>query len=122
MTHYAPHYQESGGLTAWRDGALQMAKDNGVSILFAINPINNGTRVRGCPPGSTGGPGTWGVNCRMTPAQIREFGSVLGVAGCGLMMWKYEAKLMSNPENVRALQDLGEMLASRPAPPPCRRH
>jgi hypothetical protein len=122
VTHYAPHYAKNATVTEWRDGALQMAKENGISILFALNPLNNGTRVRGCPVGATGGPGTWGVSCRMTPGQIREWGSVLGVAGCGLMVWKYEAKLLANSENIQALKDLGEMLGSHPTPPPCRRH
>jgi hypothetical protein len=118
VTHYSAKF---GSLTAWRDGALNVAKDNGVSVLFTINPLDGGNRISGCPLGSTGGAGTYSSNCRMTAGQIREFGSVLGVAGCALMVWKYEPKLMSNPDNVQAFKDLAAMLATHQAPP-CRRH
>jgi hypothetical protein len=118
VTHYSAKY---GSLTAWRDGALTVAKDNGVSVVFTINPLDGGSHISGCPLGSTGGAGTYSSNCRMTAGQIREFGSVLGVAGCALMVWKYEPKLMSNPDNVQAFKDLAAMLATHQAPS-CRRH
>jgi hypothetical protein len=40
---------------------------------------------------------------------------VLGPAGCGLMMWRYDADFMSNPENRQAFNDIGARLATLPA-------
>jgi hypothetical protein len=116
-THYSP---KEGPLTAWRDGALNVARENGIAVVFTLNPLDGGDRIPGCPLGSTGGPGTYSKNCRMTPTQVREIGTILGVAGCALMVWKYEKKFMSKPENLEAFKDLGAMLATRQAPP-CRR-
>jgi hypothetical protein len=122
IDYIATNYKvKFGSLTAWRDGALAAAKENGVSVLFVVNMIDGGSFIAGCPLGSTAGDGTFGNNCRMTPAQIKEVGSVLGVAGCALLVWKYERKVMGNPDNVQALKELGAMLATRPTPPPCRR-
>jgi len=118
----ATHFRvKEGPLSVWRDGALSMARDNGISIMFTLNPLDNGSPIRGCPLGSTGGNGTYSTNCRMTPAQIREIGSVLGVAGCALMVWRYDKELMSNHENLEVFKDLGAMLATRHAPL-CKRH
>jgi hypothetical protein len=109
-----------GPITEWRDQALAMARQNGISIMFALNPINGGTRIPGCPLGPTGGDGTYGGNCRITADQLREFGSTLGVAGCGLLLWRYNTRFMSNPANREAFKDVAEVLATRKAPP-CRR-
>jgi hypothetical protein len=106
-----------GSVTEWRDQALEAAKQNGISLVFAFNPINGGTPIRGCPVPRTGGTGTYA--CRMTPEQIQEAGSALGLAGCALLIWRYDARLMTTA-NEKAFKELGSKLkTSRPRP--CRR-
>jgi hypothetical protein len=117
VNQYVARY---GSVTDWRDQALAAAKQNGVAFVFGLNPINGGTRVRGCPLGPTGGPGTYGGNCRMTAAQVREFGSTLGVAGCALILWRYNEAFMSRADNQQAFKDVAAKLATRQSSP-CRR-
>lgn len=117
VTQYVARY---GSVTAWRDEVLAVAKENGIDVAFAINPINGGSPIRGCPSGSTGGKGTYSDRCRMTPAQVRDFGSTLGVAGCALVLWRYEEKFWSKPENHAAFQDLAATLSTKGGSP-CRR-
>jgi hypothetical protein len=50
----------------------------------------------------------------MTPEQVREFGRVLGPAGCALMMWRYDSAFMANADNVLAFRDIASLLASLP--------
>jgi hypothetical protein len=109
-----------GPVEAWRDEVLAVGRDNGVAISFAINPIDGGTKLPGCPRGPTQGDGTYGNNCRMTAAQVLESGSTLGVAGCALLVWKYDATYMSDPDNEAAFRQIGAKLAGRRAPT-CRR-
>ena len=107
-------------MTTWRDSALAMAKLNGIAVLFAINPINGGTPVPRCPVGPTGGKGTYSDRCQMTPDQIRESGAILGVAGCGLVVWRYDRTFMSKPENRKAFEDVAAQLSTKTVRP-CRR-
>jgi hypothetical protein len=106
-----------GPVEAWRDEVLGVGRDNGVAISFAINPIDGGTRLPGCPQGPTQGDGTYGHNCRMTAEQVLESGSTLGVAGCALLIWKYDRTYMANPDNQAAFRAIGAKLADRRAPP-----
>jgi hypothetical protein len=59
----------------------------------------------------------------MTAQQVRDWGIVLGSAGCALTMWRYDPEFMANPENVQAFRDVAAQLATvrarscgRPAP------
>ncbi len=56
----------------------------------------------------------------MTAEQVRDWGLVLGPAGCGLTMWRYDPDFMASPENVQAFKDVVTALAKAPAKP-CRR-
>jgi hypothetical protein len=111
-----------GSVTAFRDEGLAMARRDGHAIIFAFNILNGGVQDRegtwDCI--GTGGKGTHEPNCRMTPAQVREAGMVLGPAGCALSMWRYDAAFMANPENQRAFKDVAARLATLPAKA-CRR-
>jgi hypothetical protein len=114
-----------GSVTAFRDAALAMGKRDGHAILFSMNILNGGIQAArdglwNCPLTTTGGRGTYDPNCRMTAAQVRENGFVLGPAGCGLLMWKYDATFMSKPENQQAFADVAARLATAPARA-CRR-
>jgi hypothetical protein len=105
-----------GSVTAFRDGGLALAKRDGHAIMFSLNILNGGVQDKDgtwdCA--GTGGLGTYSPNCRMTAAQVREFGLVLGPAGCGLLMWRYDSTFVNNPDNLRAFKDVGDNLATLP--------
>jgi hypothetical protein len=117
---------QPGTVTSWRDAATAMAAANGISIVFSLNILDGGTEVTGCPEPQTGGPGTYVIPgrtdapCRMTATQVRDWGKTLGVAGCALLMWRYDTTFMSRPDNLQALQDVASLLVTR-ARKPCTR-
>jgi hypothetical protein len=114
-----------GDVYAFRDAGLALAKRDGIAIAFSLNILNGGYQAErdgqwNCPLTTTAGRGTFDPNCRMTPAQVREFGLALGTAGCAMMMWRYDDAFMANSENQRAFADIASRLATQPARP-CRR-
>jgi hypothetical protein len=112
-----------GNVTAWRDGAVAMAKRDGYAVMLSLNILNGGMQDRDgtwdCA--GTGGKGTYSPNCRMTPQQVRDVGLTLGPAACVLLMWRYDEKFMADPENQRAFRDVAARLATLPARP-CSRN
>ncbi|MGI9040135.1 MAG: hypothetical protein ACR2HK_03355 [Gemmatimonadales bacterium] len=106
-----------GSVTAFRDEALALGRRDGHAIMFSLNILNGGVQDKdgNVDCAGTGGRGTFGINCRMTADQVREFGMVLGPAGCGLFMWRYDPEFVSDPENQRAFRDIGGRLATLPA-------
>jgi len=109
-------YREAKGpVGVYRDGGLAFARRNGISIAFSMNILDGGSRVKGCPVPQTGGPGTSGANCRMRPDQVREYGLVLGPAGCAFTMWRFDSAFMAQEENRRAFKDIAARLATLPA-------
>jgi hypothetical protein len=114
-------YREAkGSVTAFRDGGLAFARRSGVAIAFSLNILDGGTRMSGCPVPATGGRGTMGGNCRMTPEQVREYALALGPAGCALTLWRFDPDYMANPENQRVFTEIQTHLATFPARS-CRR-
>lgn len=110
-----------GSVAAYRDGALAMAQRDKLAILFSLNILDGGTRLLNCPTPLTGGPGTFGGNCRMTAAQVTEFGKAfLTAPACGLLMWQHDDRFMARIENAIAFAELATVAAKQPAPP-CRR-
>jgi hypothetical protein len=114
-----------GSVTAFRDGALAYAKRDGIAIAFSMNILNGGIQAPrdglwNCPLSTTGGRGTFNPNCRMTPDQVEEFGKTLGVAGCAMLMWRYDTEFMANPANIQAFKDIAASVSSVPARS-CRR-
>ena len=113
-----------GDVTAFRDAGLAMARRDGHAILFAMNILNGGVQdkdgVYDCTGPGQGGKGTYEPNCRMTAQLVREVGMTLGPAGCGFMVWRYDATFMADPANQQAFRDLGAKLATSPAKS-CRR-
>jgi hypothetical protein len=118
----SPYSSRHGSVTAFRDEGLALARRDGHAIMFSMNILNGGTQDRDgtwdCI--GTGGKGTYSPNCRMTPQQIRDNGLVLGPAGCGLAMWRYDAGFIGNPENLRSFKEVAARLATLQAKP-CRR-
>lgn len=109
-----------GEINAYRDGALALSARDGHAIIFSLNILDGGFRISGCPIPETGGVGTSGLNCRMTPQQVRDYARILGPAGCSLLMWRYDADYMASRENQAAFQDVLSMLSSVPQKS-CRR-
>src|SRR3954453_22075638 len=113
ITQYA---QRKGTVAAWRDNALALGQRDKIAIVFSLNILDGGqqdkTGVWDCP--NTGGLGTYAPNCHMTPQQIRDWGKVLGSAGCGLPSWRYDAAFIARPENQAALSNVAIALSQLP--------
>ena len=111
-----------GDVRRFRDEGLAMGKRDGIAIAFALNILNGGTQAKrdgawDCPPDLTQGRGTQKPNCRATAAQVREWGALLGSAGCAFVLWRYDDSYMANPDNQRAFADVANVLATRPQRP-----
>jgi plastocyanin len=108
-----------GSVATWRDGALSLAARDGLGVIFSLNLLDGGTQDKtgawDCP--GTGGLGTHGTNCRMTPAQVRDWGKFLGQAGCALLSWRYDGTFMAKPENQAAISDVTITLWRLPQAP-----
>jgi hypothetical protein len=114
-----------GDVVRFRDQGLAQGRRDGIAVAFSMNILNGGIQAArdglwDCQATMTGGRGTYKPNCRMSPEQVREWGQLLGVAGCALVMWRYDDAFMSNPDNQRAFADIASRLKTVPAKP-CRR-
>lgn len=105
-----------GSVTAWRDAGLAITARDGMGIIFSMNLLNGGTQDKSgawdCV--GTGGMGDRQPNCRMTPDQLRDWGKILGRAGCALLSWRYDAAFMGKPENQSAISEVAIALANEP--------
>ena len=116
---FMPQYAaRKGSVTAWRDGALTLARRDELAVVFSMNLLNGGVQDRtgawDCP--GTGGLGDRSPNCRMTPDQVRDFGLTLGTAGCAMLSWKYDATFAAKPENQESFSAIAIALATLPRP------
>jgi hypothetical protein len=114
-----------GEVTQYRDEALAMSQRDGIQIVFSLNILDGGIQAArdglwNCSVTETGGRGTFNPNCRMTANQVRDWGIILGSAGCGLIMWRYDDAFMADPNNAQAFRDVAARLAGLPARS-CRR-
>jgi hypothetical protein len=98
----------------FRDGGLAFARRSGIAIAFSLNILHGGTQGSTC---EKYGDDPRGKLCPMTGEQIKEFGLILGSAGCALNMWRYEREYFEKPEIQHALRTLGESLARLPRRP-----
>jgi hypothetical protein len=117
---YIDQYKAAyGSVTTWRDAGLQMAARDGHQVMFALNILDGGVQDKDgtydCTGAGQGGKGTYSPNCRMTPDQVRDWGSLLGTAGCGgLYMWRYDDAFITDPSNQQAFKDLKTKLSTLP--------
>ena len=52
-------------------------------------------------------------NCRMTSTQVRDWSKALGVYGCAMTLWKYDASFLSKAANLDAIRDVAATLNSK---------
>jgi hypothetical protein len=112
-----------GDVEAFRDGGLAFAARNHMSIIFSLNVLDGGIPRKAsgtCEAPETGGPGTYGRNCRMTAQQIRDFGLTLGPAGCAFTMWRFDREFFDDSANKASFEEIADSLAKVPAKA-CRR-
>lgn len=114
-----------GSVTKFRDDGLALVRRDRMAIIFSLNILNGGEQAprRGqwdCPAGLTGGRGLRSPNCRMTPDQVRDWGILLGTAGCAMVLWRYENDFMADPASVQAFRDVAGHLSGLPSKS-CRR-
>ncbi len=114
---------QSGNISGWRDAALAMAEANGISIAFSMNLIAGGIQDLSspdrleawrCPLTTTGGRGQTTPTCRMHPTQVRDWGILLGQAGCAVLMWRYDNTFMARSDNQQAFKDVSDKLKTLP--------
>jgi hypothetical protein len=124
MDAYISQYSwYKGTVASFRDKGVAEAKRQGMKMVFAMNLINGGQLKWSswyCPQPLTGGRGSYYPACRMSASNVRDWGKVLGPAGCGLVMWKYESTFMSKSANITALKDLAAYMRNTSGRP-CRR-
>ena len=105
----------AGNVAAYRDKVLAQAKLDGVTPAFSLNILNGGVQDRtgtwDCS--GTGGKGTRYPNCQMTATQVRDWGNVLGVAGCAMHLWRYDDNWLSKSANVDAVRSVASTLAAK---------
>ncbi len=112
------HWVTAGDVAAWRDKVLAQAKLDGITPAFSLNILGGGVQDRDgtydCTGSGQGGTYSY-PNCRMTAQQVRDWGRTLGVAGCVMLMWKFDATFMSKSDNVQAFKDVATTLSGSTA-------
>ena len=89
-----------------------------MNVLDGGLPDTDGTYD--CTGPGQAGLGTFGNHCRMTATQVRDRGLILGPAGCGLILWRFDDTFWSRADNQQAFKDVAAKLATVPQKA-CRR-
>jgi hypothetical protein len=117
-------YITAGDVVAWRDAVLAQAKLDGVTPALSINVLDGGVKDMDgdwlCVDAGQAGIGTYWPNCRMTPDEVKIWGTALAPYGCYFMLWQYDNDYMSNPANQEAFKVIADLVASIP-PRSCKR-
>ncbi len=100
-----------GTITDFRDGGVAFARRSGVGIIFSLNVLHGGTPGTAC---EKWGNDLSGKLCPMTPQQVRDWGLMLGTAGCALNMWRFEPAYYNKPEVQQALREVADSMAKLP--------
>jgi len=93
--------------TAFRDAGLAMAAADRVSIVFSMNILGGGHSGPDCTRD--------GKECLMSASELRDAGLILGPAGSGLLMWRYDSTIMGQAAYQSAMDDIAADLRARPA-------
>jgi hypothetical protein len=102
-----------GNVTTYKNDGLALGMRDGHKVVFSINVLDGGTQDT---DGSwdcigKGGKGTYAPNCRMTPAQVQTFASVLASGGPGFFMWRYDSVMDQDPNYVAVFQAIAAQQA-----------
>ena len=113
------HWITKGNVITWRDAVLAQAKLDGVTPGLSVNILNGGAPdnvdgIYNCTGTGQAGLGTFYPNCRMTPDQLRTWGTALLPYGCVMFMWKFDATYMNKLANQDAFKALATLAASKP--------
>ena len=124
MDAYITLYRwNKGPILSFRDAVLNQARSQNMKVMFALNVIDGGvlkTSSWYCPQPLTGGKGSYYPTCRMSATNVHDWGKLLGPAGCGLMLWRYDDAFMSKSANITAFKYLASLLLNTPGKT-CRR-
>src|SRR6185312_12027287 len=106
-----------GDVRAYRDSAVAVSRRSGLGLIFQMNVLDGGTAISGCPVPETGGPGTGATTCRMTPAQVANYGTLLAgtLEACAFGLWRFDPDFVSQPENAAAISSVASVAARRQA-------
>jgi hypothetical protein len=111
----------SGNVAAWRDAVRAQYAPDGVRFAWSLNLLDGGVQdtdgAVDCPWSQ---PGTFGPNCWMTAAQVRDWGRILGVDGCLMLMWEYRDNFFNQDDNEVAFAQVAATVAGV-QPPSCKR-
>jgi hypothetical protein len=107
-----------GPLSVYIDSSTVTTKRRGLGLMFSMNVLDGGARVRPCPAGKSD-PTT--VNCMMTATELAQAGkALLASQGCGLLLWQYNDDFFNRQENAEVFAELAAYAAHQLVPP-CRR-
>jgi hypothetical protein len=124
MDAYITAYSHwKGAPSQFRQKVLAGARAQGMQVVFGMNVLDGGIvnwKTKACPQPATGGRGTYAPACRMSARQVRDWGTLLGPAGCGMILWRYDRAFLSKSANVKALRDVASKLSNTPGRS-CRR-
>ena len=113
-----------GDVAAWRKAVLDQDAKDGVKTAFSLNVLGGGVQDKdgtwNCTGSGQAGKGPYYPTCRMTPDQVRNWGTALGPSGCMLAMWRYDDLYVSKSSNQDAFKYVASAMASKPRPS-CRR-
>jgi hypothetical protein len=124
MDAYITLYRwNKGPILSFRDAVLYQARSQNMKVMFALNLIDGGELNYSswyCPQPLTGGKGSYYPTCRMSATNVLDWGKILGPAGCGLMMWRFDDAFMSKSANITAFKSLASFMLYTPGKT-CRR-
>jgi hypothetical protein len=92
--------------TGFRDAGLAMAAADRVSIVFSMNVLGGGHTAPGCTRD--------GKDCLMSSGELRDAGLILGPAGSGLLMWRYDTTMMRQAAYQSAVEDIATRMRTQP--------
>jgi hypothetical protein len=103
----------------FRDGALAMARRDGMRILFGANELNGGPQDRDgvwdCKD-QGGYKGQTAPNCQVPPDSLRRWYPILARAGCAFRVWRWDDVSTNTSAYRAARQAVRDSLAGASAP------
>jgi hypothetical protein len=103
----------------FREGALALARRDGMRILFGANELNGGPQDRDgvwdCKD-QGGYKGQEAPNCQVPPDSLRRWYPILARAGCAFRVWRWDDIRTNTPAYRAARQAVRDSLAGASGP------